>query len=103
MSVPGPPLRSEFSSDAEMREIIEMFVQELPQRIAELERAWRDSNLDEVKRFAHQMKGAAPGYGFDTVGQAAAALERAAATASDLDRAKADLDALINLCSRVTM
>ena len=97
----GPALHSTFGTDPDMGELISAFVSELPDRVAELERAWSEMNTAELKRFAHQMKGAAPGYGFDPLGTAAAALE-AAALEADAERIRRELDALVNLCNRAS-
>lgn len=95
------PIISEFASDSEMHELIRMFVDELPQRIDEFRTAWSDSDAAEVKRLAHQLKGAAPGYGFTPLGTAAHRLEVALEHAqTDLSSVRDEFEALIQLCSR---
>lgn len=103
MSNQTDPIQSEFASDTEMRELIQMFVEEMPARIAELEQAWGELNMDELKRFAHQLKGAAPGYGFVTMGRAAAGVESAVSTNQDLSRIRQELDELVSLCGRASL
>jgi HPt (histidine-containing phosphotransfer) domain-containing protein len=100
MSNQADPIHSEFVSDTEMRELIQMFVEEMPARIAELERAWSDANMNDLMRYAHQLKGAAPGYGFTQMGQAAAEVESAVRASEELSRIRAELDALVSLCGR---
>lgn len=96
------PLQSEFASDADMRELIQMFVDEMPQRIGEFHAAWESANHAELRRLAHQMKGAAPGYGFTPLGDSAKALESALKGADhDLSAVRRELDSLIQLCNRV--
>lgn len=97
------PLRSQFQSDDEMRELIEAFVGEMPERIAELQAAWEHANAQELRRLAHSMKGAAPGYGFPIVGDAAAELESVLRKAEhDLASARAEFETLVTLCSRTS-
>jgi HPt (histidine-containing phosphotransfer) domain-containing protein len=94
---------SEFADDPEMRELIELFVSELPERVSSLEAAWRDERVEEARRVAHQIKGASGGYGFPSLGEAAARLESALGSAEDdLSRARAQLDELIDLCHRTS-
>ena len=64
------PIKSTLSNDPDMIELIQMYVEEMPERIAELERSWQGTRLDELTRFAHQLKGASAGYGFEQVGPA---------------------------------
>ena len=106
---PSAPLQSEFAGDPDMLELIEMFVGELPQRSAALQRAWSQTNLGELQRLAHQLKGASAGYGFPSLGHAAAAGEHtlrscesdyANVAAADL---KKQLDELVSLCQRARL
>jgi HPt (histidine-containing phosphotransfer) domain-containing protein len=78
MSSPSDPapLFSDFASDPEMKELIEMFVSELPDRIEALSKAWNESEFELVGRLAHQLKGAGGGYGFPVIGEAAGRLEQ---------------------------
>lgn len=103
------PIKSQFSNDPDMREIVELFVQEMPERIEAINTLWRDQQLNELRRAAHQLKGAGGGYGFPTVGQAAArleqslmALEHGSAKAS-IDTLRTQFEELVSLCRAVTM
>ncbi|MCA9300475.1 MAG: Hpt domain-containing protein [Phycisphaerales bacterium] len=69
------PLQSEFAGDPDMDELVELFVTELPARIEALDTAWNSRDLEITTRIAHQLKGASGGYGFPTIGDAAATLE----------------------------
>lgn len=97
------PLQSEFASDTDMHELIRMFVDELPQRVSEFRFAWDRANAAELGRLAHQMKGAAPGYGFTPLGDTAKALEMALKqSAHDLASVQSEFDSLIQMCQRVS-
>lgn len=102
---PQPRLVSEFAGDPDMQELVDLFVSELPDRVARLHSTWNQTQLDEVKRLAHQLKGASAGYGFPTIGAAAGKLVDAlrasdSANQSSLNALKRDLDNLIDLCNR---
>lgn len=95
-------LQSEFVSDTEMHELIRMFVDEMPQRIDEFRAAWERADGALVRRLAHQMKGAAPGYGFTPVGEQARALESGLKMSGDhLADLQREFDELIEMCRRV--
>jgi HPt (histidine-containing phosphotransfer) domain-containing protein len=106
MTSPQPVPRrtvSEFANDPEMAELVELFVSEMPERIAALQRAWEEKHLTDLTRLSHQLKGASAGYGFPTIGTAAAVLE---ADLKRLNGAEQAIDALakqfqdlIDLCT----
>ena len=73
----GPVLVSRFRDDADFEELLVDFVSAMGQRASGLVDAMANGQLDEVRRQAHQLKGAAGGYGFDEVSQVAADLEHA--------------------------
>jgi HPt (histidine-containing phosphotransfer) domain-containing protein len=92
-----------------MREIVEMYVQEMPARVSKLEELWSAQQMDELKRLAHQLKGASGGYGFAPVGTAAGrvemslvALSEGSASAS-LDQLRRQFEELLGMCRRVTV
>ena len=58
-----PPIPSEYSDDAEMVDIVEMFVEDMPRRLEALAAAWECVDVECLRRLAHQLKGAAAGYG----------------------------------------
>lgn len=103
------PIFSEFADDADMAELIEMFVDEMPERVSQLESCWEQSDGEAIKRLAHQLKGASGGYGFSVVGQAAATLEDAIKEQLSGDQADAlsslqqQFDELVNLCQKVSV
>jgi signal transduction histidine kinase/CheY-like chemotaxis protein/HPt (histidine-containing phosphotransfer) domain-containing protein len=76
-AVADAPIVSEFADDAEMQEVIVAFVDGLPAKIALAESALGSGDLVVVQRIAHQLKGAAGGYGFMCITDAAAALHEA--------------------------
>jgi HPt (histidine-containing phosphotransfer) domain-containing protein len=100
---PEPPIRSSFSNDPEMLELIEYFVSELPERVSALNDCWKNGRLDDLRRLAHQLKGASGGYGFESLGDAAARLEEAIDMQADVDRLQGEVEELLEMCRRATM
>lgn len=102
--MPAGALHSELAHDPDMADIVREFVAELPQRADELEESWRAQRLDQVQRLAHQLKGACGGYGFPTIGSAAAELESTLTAMSSgrpglgSDALRRQLAALLCLC-----
>jgi HPt (histidine-containing phosphotransfer) domain-containing protein len=98
----GAPIRSDFAGDPDMVELIEYFVSELPDRAAAVTDCMRDRRWEDLRRLAHQLKGASGGYGFGALGEAAASLEHDLDAQADLDAIQRDVDALLALCGRVS-
>jgi CheY-like chemotaxis protein/HPt (histidine-containing phosphotransfer) domain-containing protein len=68
---------SEFADDAEMTELVEGFVAGLGDSIERAQVAMTTNDMVVLQRVAHQLKGAAGGYGFMQITEAAASLEHA--------------------------
>lgn len=102
-SQPRPSaIKSQYADDPEMRELVKEFVTALPERVLALRNAFEEQRLRDLQRLAHQLKGAAGGYGYPTVGSAAGVLETTLKTPEpiELDRVREQLDDLVGLCSR---
>ena len=104
MSTPQRPRTvSEFANDPEMAELVELFVSEMPDRVSALQRAWGERQIPDLTRLSHQLKGASAGYGFPTIGQAAAVLEaelrRIGSAAAQVDSLARQFQELVDLCS----
>lgn len=96
-------LRSEFAGDPEMAELIEYFVSEMPRRVDAIGACLRDNRFEDLRRLAHQLKGASAGYGFGPIGDAARRLESDLDSRAAVDRIRADVDQLVGLCQRVSL
>jgi signal transduction histidine kinase/DNA-binding response OmpR family regulator len=88
---------SDFADDPDMTELIEKFTGGLPAQIKRLEDALEANDREAVRRFAHQLKGSAGGYGFSTITAAAARLEDDAREGAPIAQAVADV---CDLCRR---
>jgi len=51
--------------DPDLGDLVEMFVQEIPRRVAKLQECWDEADMEGLERAAHQLKGAAGSYGFE--------------------------------------
>jgi CheY-like chemotaxis protein len=66
------------TDDAEIREIVEEFFDTLDTKIAQMERAWNEGDLDSLAELAHWLRGAAGTVGFGCFTAPAAELEQEA-------------------------
>jgi len=94
------PIYSCFGDDPDLGELVEMFVEEMPERIATLLEQFNSRQWDALRRTAHQIKGAAGSYGFDAITPDAARLENALRENEPEDRLREAVDALVNMCGR---
>lgn len=74
-SLGEPSLRSTFSDDPEMRELVDYFVGDLERRVHALRAALDSCDAARLRTLAHQLSGSAGGYGFAPIGDAAKRLE----------------------------
>lgn len=92
---------STLADDADMAEIVGLFVAELPERLLLLAHAAEAGNYAAVGRLAHQLKGAGGSHGFEQITVPAAQLERAVRDGHPAEHIHSALDDLIAACSRV--
>ena len=79
---------SDLSDDESFAELLEMFVAEVGVHAAEIEQYVQAGEIERLQFKAHQLKGAAGGYGFGGLTALAARLEEACQT-SDTEHARA--------------
>lgn len=94
------PLYSHYADDPDMEELVTEFVERLPVRLEALRAACEGGDLSQVERLAHQLKGAAGGYGFQPVSEEAAGLESAVREAQPVNEINARLETLAGICHR---
>ena len=102
-SQPFEPIISDLSGDEDLIDIIEEFVDELPDRVSAMTTAFEEQNFEELRRLAHQLKGAAGGYGFPSITDSALQVELAADLKNAdqaTDKLVKDIEALTELCRR---
>ena len=93
-------LVSTLADDEDMIDLVEMFVDELPERASGMEKALAEKDFATLKMLAHQLKGAAGGYGFPTITDAARELELTSHAADDIEKMTAEVNELVDLCGR---
>jgi CheY-like chemotaxis protein/HPt (histidine-containing phosphotransfer) domain-containing protein len=93
------PLVSEMD-DPDMHDLVAKFVENVKQHATTLESALRADDRETVRKTAHQLKGAAGGYGFPTITSAAQRLELAAREGEPLAQKVAEV---VELCRRATV
>jgi signal transduction histidine kinase/CheY-like chemotaxis protein/HPt (histidine-containing phosphotransfer) domain-containing protein len=93
-------IRSEYADDPDMKEIIGEFVGQLGGFVAEMAEALANNCHEELRRLAHQLKGAGGGYGYQTLTETAKVIEDAA-KAEDIEAAKLAMNELSRLCGAV--
>jgi HPt (histidine-containing phosphotransfer) domain-containing protein len=94
------PLYSDLASDPDLGEIVEMFVEEMPDRKAALLEQFDSSNRNGLRRTAHQLKGSAGSYGFAPISASAAELEQAVTEDEPEAEIREKVYALIAMCER---
>ncbi|MHB8970739.1 MAG: Hpt domain-containing protein [Pirellulaceae bacterium] len=100
-AMPPPFVYSQLATDPDLGELVDLFVQEMPDRINTLEAHAHGRDWTQLTRTAHQIKGAAGSYGFGEITPYAARLEAAAREALPEEEILAALHELLSLCRRV--
>jgi HPt (histidine-containing phosphotransfer) domain-containing protein len=95
-----PFVYSSLAADPDLGELVEMYVQNMPERINALETQARDRDWQQLTRTAHQIKGSAGSYGFSVITSSAARLESAAKDGRPEEEILSALDELLDLCRR---
>lgn len=102
----SPPLVSTLANDPEMVELVQYFLDEIGDRITTIQTAARSNDIAGLRTVAHQLKGAAAGYGFEPISEAAGELERLIDATDALEVTGAiqqQVDELVDLCRRASM
>jgi len=98
--VSGPPIISNLGDDEDFVELVEMFVSELPDRVESMRKAIEENDMDALRRLAHQLKGAAGGYGFPSITDNARVVEQSSEAAEDLASVRQQVEELADMCQR---
>ena len=89
---------SELAFDPDMVRLVELFVQQLPKRAAAFEACLVQNDYEQLVRLAHQLKGAAGGYGFPTITEKAAVVEQRARDRVALEELSSAIRELTCMC-----
>jgi histidine phosphotransfer protein HptB len=94
-------LYSTLAADADLADLVELFVSEMPQRIEQLLNCFQQPSWEQLGRTAHQLKGAAGSYGFHDLTPFAANLEAAVRGKASLEQVEQSLNELVLMCRSV--
>ncbi len=95
-------VRSQYADDPDFAELIEFFVDAIPERREYLQTEFSRGNVEQVRVTAHQLKGAGGGYGFDELSVLAADLEQACQS-GNLTEISSSLNILQNYLGRISV
>jgi HPt (histidine-containing phosphotransfer) domain-containing protein len=80
---------------------VDFFLSDLEKHVTSMANAWQEKDHDSLKALAHQLKGAAGGYGFPTLTRAAAAVETSLLSEqAELSAIGEKVEELIGLCRK---
>ena len=94
------PLFSPLAADPDLSELVEMYVEEMPERIATIQSLLDASDWESLRRFAHQVKGAAGSYGFDPISPVAGTVEDSIRDGAPEEAVRQAVDELLDMCAR---
>jgi len=94
-------IRSEFAEDPDIAEMLPPFIESFSGRLKEIRAVVAADNAGELALVAHQIKGAAGGYGFPSLTKLAADLEAPLKAGSSINLVRPLVDALISEIERV--
>lgn len=99
-----PFITSDLVNDPSLRDIIHMFVDEMPYRTALFEELFQNGQFEELLRVVRELENAAGSYGFPAIAQAAMQVEKLIEQEAPYDQIRSHLEELLRLCSsaRVT-
>jgi HPt (histidine-containing phosphotransfer) domain-containing protein len=98
-STSSQPIYSTLAADPDMSELVEMFVEEMPNRVAGLAAALDGGDWALLGRLAHQIKGAAGSYGFGQLTPASAKLEKSCKSQDPEDAIQTACEDLLAMCA----
>jgi len=85
----GPPIVSRLADHPRLRSVVRRFAEQLPSKMAEIERAYEVRDFDALARLAHWLKGSAGTHGYDAFTTPARTLEQFAKAGDERQTAAA--------------
>ncbi|MBI5760390.1 MAG: response regulator [Planctomycetales bacterium] len=98
-----PLLRSHFADDPVIGAIVGDFVAGIPEKLDEIKLAFQASDSMRLRFVVHQLKGAAGGYGFPEISDAARTLELLIDSSAAPHELQIAINSLIDLCERAAL
>ena len=93
-------IESDFAGEAELAGLLDEFVGRLPERLEQMRQIFAAGQRDQLRRLAHQLKGAGGGYGYPALTGAARRLEQAVKD-DDAEAQKLCLKELGQICRAI--
>lgn len=97
----GQVLFSTLAEDPDLAEIVEMFVDEMPDRIENILNCFESENWEGLRCASHQLKGAAGSYGFPSITPCAGVLEASVKQTKPENEIRQAVDELVAMCRSV--
>ena len=95
------PIYSAIGADPDFADLVDWYVAEMPERVVKLQALFAAAAWDDLRRLAHQIKGAAGSYGFPQLTPLAGRLEHAIVRASPEAQIEEDLAELLAHCNAI--
>jgi histidine phosphotransfer protein HptB len=95
------PLYSSLGGDPDLGDLVTLFVEEMTDRVAHLYDLYNRKDWEELRRSAHQLKGAAGSYGFGAISPYAGKLETAIRDTVGEDEILLAVNELADICKSV--
>lgn len=96
----GKPIYSSLARDPDLVEIVDMFVAELPERIAVVLQHLERHDWEALRRAAHQLRGAGGSYGFQPITTSAARVEQLVQQKAPEESIRNAVNELAQICYR---
>ncbi len=97
----GQVLYSTLAEDPDLAEIVEMFVDEMPDRVEKILNCFESEDWEGLRSASHQLKGAAGSYGFSTITPCAGVLEATVKQTKSEDEIRSAVEDLVSMCRNV--
>jgi histidine phosphotransfer protein HptB len=92
-------LYSTLGADPDLSDLVDMFVDEMPERVANIMDLLNRADWEELRRTAHQLKGAAGSYGFEPISPLAGKLETTIKNNEPEENIRKATEDLVQLCN----
>ena len=95
------PIYSDLAkTDPTFTDIVELFVESLPNRLQSMTEAYEKNDLECIRKLAHQLKGSGGGHGYPSLTEVAASLEKNCIEKA-VEEVKEGIDSLSQLLGRI--
>jgi two-component system, sensor histidine kinase LadS len=93
-----PPLRSQYASDPVIAELLSIYLDELQETADSIMAAFAESDLSEIQRLVHQVRGSAGAYGYPSITQLAGQIDDTIRIGAEFESIKPLTNELLGWC-----